>query len=91
MDCASPVCNRLADLARQLRTGFFTEACVGLPAAMEPLAGQLAASPVSRQQAFALQLNDALRDWQRCDWLSLADTREYDLPAALDLPVTATG
>ncbi len=74
---------RLGEVARQLRCGYFTEACDALPALMESLAGQIDAQPAQRQQAFALHLDAALKDWERQDWLGLADTLEYDLAMTL--------
>lgn len=73
----------LAALAHQLRCGFFTEACDALPALMETLASQISAHPAQEQQDFALHLDAALKDWERQDWLGLADTLEYDLAMTL--------
>lgn len=74
---------RLAAVAMQLRCGYFTAACDALPALMEDLAGEIAARSAQRQQAFALHLDAALKDWERQDWLGLADTLEYDLASLL--------
>ncbi|HEY4374142.1 MAG TPA: hypothetical protein VGN52_19615 [Burkholderiales bacterium] len=73
----------LTALALKLRCGFFTEACDALPAMMETLAVHVSAQPAEQQQAFALHLDAALQDWERQDWLGLADTLEYDLAAQL--------
>ena len=69
----------LAALAHKLRCGFFTEACDALPALMENLAVLVSAWPAQDQQVFAAHLDAALKDWERQDWLGLADTLEYDL------------
>jgi len=73
---------KLATLAQQLRIGHSTAACVELPELMTALATQVAAYPEARQQAFSVQLTQAVQSWERHDWLGLADTLEYELTEA---------
>ena len=83
MSTPEQLTTRLAALAQQLRIGYSTAACVELPEVMTELATQVAVYPEARQQAFSVQLTQAVQSWERHDWLGLADTLEYELTEAL--------
>jgi hypothetical protein len=83
MSATSALNEQLATLARQLRLGYSTEACVDLPEVMDRVAAGLTTQPAAQQQAFAICLNGALQSWERRDWLGLADALEYELATLL--------
>ncbi len=79
MSASSSLLERLQAVVLLLRIGRHAEACADLPALMGDIASSLEASPAARQEQLKAHFARGLQQWERHDWLGLADTLEVEV------------
>ena len=78
MNLSHELQQRLHAQATRLRIGQEVEALVALPELMSEVVQQVQQTEPSATEALAALMAQSLAQWQRQDWIGLADTLEYE-------------